>query len=178
MAYMTGGTNNLSNCSEQLDNLVQKIYKWVSNLFGSTQEQHITENISSTADASIQVELQEIKDYFEEISEMLREVMLIKPEYEDEYFFYDSVKDMALYILDDVNLLHQHKDFITDIVLLFRERIRFKEELSSKDYARKVEEFDLKLMDYEQFFYTKICTPSENYDEEVLSKITNALLDL
>ena len=109
---------------------------------------------------------------------MLREVMLSNPEYKEEYFFYDSVKTMPIYILDDVQLLQQYKDFIVDIVFLFRQRILFKKELSSKDYARKVEEFDLELMEKEQIFYTTIYTPIENYDEKVLSKITNALLDL
>ena len=32
------------------------------------------------------------------------------------------------------------------------------------------------LIEVEQVFYTKVCEPSEHYDEETLSSITNALL--
>lgn len=36
--------------------------------------------------------------------------------------------------------------------------------------------FSFKLIDVEQFFYTKIYEPGEDYNEEVLSEILNSLL--
>ena len=48
--------------------------------------------------------------------------------------------------------------------------------LSSEEYELKYEEFSLRLMDVEQFFYTEICEPSEHYNEKALSEILNGLL--
>lgn len=50
--------------------------------------------------------------------------------------------------------------------------------LTDDEYKIKYDKFTSDLMDMEQKFFTKIYNPSENYDEETLSKITNSLLDL
>nr|MCR5027225.1 hypothetical protein [Methanobrevibacter sp.] len=51
-------------------------------------------------------------------------------------------------------------------------------ELSEDDYEKKYDDFASELIVFEQKFYTSICKPSENYDEEILSEISNSILDL
>ena len=47
---------------------------------------------------------------------------------------------------------------------------------SNEEYELKYEEFSSQLVDTEQSFFTEIYEPSENYNEETLSEISNSLL--
>ena len=114
----------------------------------------------------------DIKESFESIEEILSK----DPFYEEEYYAFFSIKIMSFYLLEDKSLYH-FLDMILDLINGFIGLIRFKNG-NSEEYLEKQEEFALFLSKYEQKFYTKICEPSEYYDEGTLSMITNSLLDL
>lgn len=96
---------------------------------------------------------------------------------ENEYYDYSSIKDMLFYILEDKSLLN-HISLFKELLDSFYNLVLSKIELSDEDYEKKYDEFSSKLIDIEQIFYTSICKPSENYDEETLSEISNSILDL
>lgn len=114
----------------------------------------------------------EIKESFESIEDILGK----SPFYEEEYYTFSSIKDMAFYLLDDESL-YIHLDIILDLISGFIDLVQIKK-VDLEEYIDKQEEFSLVLSNHEQKFYTEICEPSEYYDEETLSKITNSLLDL
>lgn len=113
-----------------------------------------------------------IKESFESIEDILGK----SPLYEDEYFTFSSIKDMAFYLLDD-EALYVHLDMILVLISGFIDLVQIKK-ANFNEYVEKQKEFDLLLSKYEQKFYTEICEPSEYYDEETLSNITNSLLNL
>lgn len=96
---------------------------------------------------------------------------------EKEYYDYSSIKDMLFYILDDKSLLN-HISLFKDLFNSFYNLVISKLELSEDDYEKKYDDFASELIVFEQKFYTSICKPSENYDEEILSEISNSILDL
>lgn len=95
--------------------------------------------------------------------------------FEDEYYDFSSIKDMAFYILDDESLLC-HISMIKSLLNSFYTLVQFKKDYSNEEYENKYEEFSSQLVDAEQLFYTRIYEPSENYNEETLSEISNSLL--
>ena len=114
----------------------------------------------------------EIKDSFESIENILDKL----PFYDDEYYYFSSIKDMAFYILEDKSL-HSHLTIISPLINLFYDLIQIKKS-DLKEYPDKQKEFTLLLSKHEQKFYTEICKPSEHYNEETLGKITNSLLNI
>ena len=58
----------------------------------------------------------------------------------------------------------------------FYNLVQFRKGSSNEEYEQKYEEFSSQLVDIEQSFYTEIYEPSENYNEETLSEISNSLL--
>ena len=82
---------------------------------------------------------------------------------------------MAFYILDNKSLLN-HISMIRSLLNSFYNLVQFKKDSSNEEYEKKYEEFSSVLVDAEQYFYTEIYEPSENYNEETLSEISNSLL--
>lgn len=95
--------------------------------------------------------------------------------FEDEYYDFSSIKDMAFYILDDKSLL-RHISIIRNLLNSFYDLVQFKKDSANDEYEQRYEEFSCELIDVEQSFYTKIYQPSENCNEEALSEISNSLL--
>ena len=121
------------------------------------------------------IEIKDSLDLMENILETFVEI------YEDEYFYFISIKSMLLYILDNRELfvhIPVYLPYIKELFLSFNDLIQSKSTPPSEEYKNKQNKFDLELDNFEQKFYTEICKPSEHYDEEVLSSITNSLLDL
>ena len=65
---------------------------------------------------------------------------------------------------------------IRNLLNSFYDLVQFKKDSSNEEYEQKYEEFSFGLVDTEQYFYTEIYEPSENYNEETLSEISNSLL--
>ena len=80
---------------------------------------------------------------------------------------------MVFYILD--NNLNQIS-MIRSLFKSFYNLVQFKKDASDEEYKQKYEEFSSELINVEQSFYTKIYEPTENYNEEVLSEISNSLI--
>ncbi|WP_407381549.1 hypothetical protein, partial [Methanobrevibacter sp.] len=95
--------------------------------------------------------------------------------FEEEYYDFSSIKDIAFYILDNKSLLH-HISIVRNLLNSFYDLVQFKKDFSNEDYNHKYKEFSSELIDVEQLFYTKIYQPSQNYNEEALSEISNSLL--
>ena len=112
-----------------------------------------------------------LKDSFNDAENIISDLDFFK----EEYYDFSSIKDMAFYILDNKSLLH-NMSIIKGLLDSFYNLVQFKKNSSNKEYALKYDEFSSELIDVEQFFYTKIYQPSEAYNEEELSEISNSLL--
>lgn len=124
-------------------------------------------------ESSIDELIIEIKDSCDLMENILEKFVEI---YEDEYFYFTSIKSMLFYILDNNELFYL--PYIKYLFLSFNDLIQSKFISSSDEYKIKQNKFDFELDKFEQKFYTEICKHSEHYNEEVLSSITNSLLDL
>ena len=139
--------------------LKEKIYSNVENIIVQKDEPSLDELIGN------------IKDSFNNTENILSNLDFFK----DEYYDFSSIKDMAFYILDNKSLL-RHISMIRNLLNSFYDLLQFKKDSSNEEYEQKYEEFSSLLVDTEQFFYTEIYEPSENYNEETLSEISNSLL--
>lgn len=115
----------------------------------------------------------EIKDYFNSMENILEQFIEI---FEEEYYYFTSIKSMLFYILDNKESFN-YLEYVINLFLSFYDLIQLKSSDSS-EYKIKQNSFDLEIDSFEQKFYTEICKPSEYYDETVLSSITNSLLNL
>ena len=129
------------------------------------------ENIIQNNRPALDELIENIKDSFDNTESILSNLDF----FEDEYYDFSSIKDMAFYILDNKSLL-QHISIIRDLLNSFYNLVQFKKDLSNEEYGKKYGEFSSELVDIEQSFYTEIYEPSENYNEEILSEISNSLL--
>ena len=111
-----------------------------------------------------------MKDSFNNVENTLSHLDFI----EEEYYDFLSIKDMVFYILDYG--LIEHISLFECLLGSFFEVISLKLN-SSKDYQIKYDEFSSELIDVEQFFYTEIYEPSENFNEETLAQISNLILN-
>lgn len=111
-----------------------------------------------------------IKKLFENVEDILLKLIPSS----DEYYDFLSIEDMVFYILDYG--LIEHISLFEYLLGSFFEVISFKL-ISSKDYQIKYEEFCSGLIDVEQFFYTEIYEPSENYNIKTLAQISNLILN-
>lgn len=111
-----------------------------------------------------------IKKLFENVEDILLKLIPSS----DEYYDFLSIEDMVFYILDYG--LIEHMSLFEYLLGSFFEVISFKLN-SSKDYQIKYDEFSSGLIDVEQFFYTEIYEPSDNYSEEALTQISNWILN-
>ena len=116
----------------------------------------------------------EIKDYCNSMENILEKFIEI---FEEEYYYFTSIKSMLFYILDNKEEL-VHLTDVENLYSSFCNLIQSKYTSSSGEYKIKQNKFDLEMDNFEQKFYTEIYKPSENYNEAVLSSITNSLLDL
>lgn len=139
--------------------LKEKIYSNVENIIVQKDEPSLDELIGN------------IKDSFNNTENILSNLDFFK----DEYYDFSSIKDMAFYILDNKSLLC-HISMIRNLLNSFYGLFQFKKDSSNEEYEQKYEEFSSRLVDTEQYFYTEIYRPSENYDEETLSEISNSWL--
>ena len=115
--------------------------------------------------------IENIKDSFNNIEYILSHLEF----FEEEYYDFSSIKDMAFYILDNKSSLH-HISIISDLLNSFYSLIQFKKDSSNDEYNQRYEEFSCELIDVEQSFYTEIYEPSEKCNEGALSEISNSLL--
>ena len=105
-------------------------------------------------------DLNELIDLFTSIEVVLGQI----DEYEKEFHYYSRMKIMSVYILEN-NL--DNLKFVKEMLNSFYNLITFK----------NYDKFTSKLIEWEQYFYTEIYTPSNGYDEENLAKIINGLLN-
>lgn len=113
----------------------------------------------------------EIKESFEEIDDMLYQIANLKKE----YLNFLSIKRTTFYILDN-KTLYCHISSIEKLFDSFYNLIYLKNTLSEKEYDKFNSKFNRELLKFEQHFYTMVCKPSENYNEDVLSSIINSLI--
>lgn len=139
--------------------LKEKIYSNVENI--------IVQNNPPDLDRLIQ----NIKDSFDNTENILSNLDF----FEDEFYDFSSIKDITFYILDNKSLLH-HISMIRGLLNSFYDLVQFKKDSSNEAYEQKYHEFSSELVDIEQSFYAEIYEPSENYNEETLSEISNSLL--
>ena len=116
------------------------------------------------------VESSRVKKLFEDIDRMLIKLIPCS----EEYYDFLSIEDMVFYILDGGFI--EYISLFKDLLSSFFEIISFKL-ISSMDYQLKYEEFSSDLVDVEQFFYTEIYDPSDDYNEETLVEISNLILN-
>jgi hypothetical protein len=143
-----------------INELKEKIYSNVENILVQNNQPALDELIEN------------IKDSFDNIKNILSNLDF----FEDEYYDFSSIKDMAFYILGNKSLLH-HLSMIKGLLNSFYNLVQFKKDSSNEEYEQKYGEFSSELVDIEQSFYTEIYEPSENYNEETLSEISNSLLE-
>ena len=115
--------------------------------------------------------IENLKDLFNNAENILSNLDF----FEDEYYDFSSIKDMAFHILDNKSLL-PNISIIKGLLDSFYNLVQFKKDSSDEEYGLKYDEFSSELIDAEQFFYAEIYEPSKNYDEEALSDISNSLL--
>ena len=142
-----------------LKELEEKIYSNVENIINYKNQHSLDELIEN------------IKDSFNNTENILSRFDF----FEEEYYDFLSIKDMAFYILDDKSLLN-NISMIKNLLNSFYHIVQFKKNSSNVEYDEKYELFSSNLIDVEQVFYSQIYEPSKNYDEEVLAEISNSLL--
>lgn len=119
----------------------------------------------------------ETKNFLENLDDILSQLLIIKDEYSD----FLILKLIFNYFLDNKKLINKSNlDFLKNLFNRFFDLIDYKlkclEDNNQLAYEKEYEEFSIFLFNQEQIFFTEICKPSENYDEEALSKINNSLL--
>ena len=157
--YASKSRNIYDSFINAIKELKERIYSNVEDIIVQKDEPSLDELIGN------------IKDSFDNTENILSNLDFFK----DEYYDFSSIKDMVFYILDNKSLLH-HISMIRSLLNSFYNLVQFKKDSSNEEYELKYEEFSSKLVDTEQFFYTEIYKPSENYNEQVLSEISNSLL--
>ena len=88
----------------------------------------LKEKINSNVEKIVHKEEQTTVELISDIKksfESIENILIKEPIYEEEYFSFASIKDMAFYILDDASL-HEHVNMITDLILAFFKVIQFK----------------------------------------------------
>lgn len=157
--YVSKSMNIYDSFINAIKELKEKIYSNVENI--------IVQNNGPSLDELIE----NIKYSFNNAENILSNLDF----FEDEYYDFSSIKDMAFYILDNKSLLH-HISIVKGLLNSFYNLVQFKKNSSSEEYKQKYDEFSSELIDVEQSFYTEIYEPNEKYNEEALSEISNSLL--
>ncbi len=143
-----------------LEELKEKIYAGTINAMSKKNKNHINRLIS------------ELKESFEKLDKTLSQL----ENYKKEYLRFLSIKRMAFYILED-STLFEHIVSIEKLFNSFCNIAYLKNAATDEEYEKYYKEFEKELLNFEQFFYTEVCKPSESYNEETLSSITNSLLN-
>ncbi len=157
--YVSNPRNIYDSFINALNELKEKIILNVENILVQKDETSLDELIEN------------LKDSFNNTENILYNLDF----FEEEYYDFSSIKDIAFYILDNKSLLH-HISIVRNLLNSFYDLVQFKKDFSNEDYNHKYKEFSSELIDVEQLFYTKIYQPSQNYNEEALSEISNSLL--
>ena len=153
----------------------QKTYENFINLLKELKEKILKslDKITSKNEEILNQLIFELKESFESVAKTLKEIKF----YEEEFYDFFSIERMAFYILDNKELF-ENLSSINTLISSFYKLIQIKAKLNDEEYLEEYKQFNLELVAFEQFFYTKICKPSENYDEDTLSKITSAFIKL
>ena len=138
--------------------LAEKIYLNVENI------------LIQNSDSSLNELIQNLKDLFNDAENILFSLDF----FEDESYDFSSIKDIAFYMLDNKSLLH-NISIIKALLDSFCNLVQFKKDSFSDEYKLKYDEFSFDLIDVEQIFFTEIYEPSEKYNQEALSEISNSL---
>ena len=146
--------------------LKYKIHNYIQQFIQNTNESLLNKQ-------SLDYLISEIKELFVNLEDILSKMEI----YEEEYYDFSLIKDMVFYILEDESSFGQINQ-INSLLATFYDSILLKSNISNEEYNKKYEKFSMELIDYAQFFYTEIAKPSKYYNEEILSKITNSLLNL
>ena len=157
--YLSKSGNIYDSFINAIKELKEIIYSNVENIIAQDNKPSLDELIEN------------IKDSFVNTENILSQLNF----FEEEYYDFSSIKDMAFYILDN-NLLNQIP-IIRSLLKSFYNLVQFKKDASDEEYKQKYEEFSSELINTEQLFYTKIYEPTENYNEEVLLEISNSLIE-
>ena len=155
--YLSKSDNIYDSFINAIKELKDRIYSNVENIIVQNNEPSLDELIEN------------IKDSFVNTQNIISQLNF----FEDEYYDFSSIKNMVFYILD--NNLNQIS-MIRSLFKSFYNLVQFKKDASDEEYKQKYEEFSSELINVEQSFYTKIYEPTENYNEEVLSEISNSLI--
>ena len=89
----------------------------------------------------------------------------------DEYYNFMSINNMITYIVSDVKRYIKHSLFVLSLLNDFNNLI---DNINNKEYDIIYEEFDIKLDNHEDYFYTEIFDGTHDYDELTV-KVTNIL---
>ncbi len=89
----------------------------------------------------------------------------------DEYYNFMSIKNMIDYIVDDVGRYIKYSFFVLD---LLRDFNKLMENRNNSDYDAIYEEFDIRLDEQEDYFYSEIFIGTREYDDLIV-KVTNIL---
>ncbi len=93
--------------------------------------------------------------------------------FKKEYHSYCSMQNMAIYILKKEDLITlENVVFISNMILSFLDVISYK---NDEEYDEKYKILRSDLIEWKQYFYDNIYTPSKYYDEKSLSEIRNIL---
>ena len=150
----------------------QKIYDTFVNMLKQLKEKICIGLLNSlNSNDNIERLISEIKESFEEIDDMLYQIANLKKE----YFNFLSIKRITFYILDN-ETLYCHISSIEKFFDSFYNLIYLKNTLCEEEYDKINSKFNKELLKFEQNFYTSLCKPSENYNEDVLSSIINSLI--
>lgn len=157
--YRLKSDNIYDSFIKAIKELTERIYSNVENI--------ITHNNEPSSDELIET----IKDSFVDTENILSQLNV----FEEEYYDFSSIKDMTFYILD--NELFNQISMIRSLLKSFYTLVQIKKDASDEEYEEKYEEFSSKLINAEQSFYTEIYEPTENYNEKVLSEMSNSLIE-
>lgn len=112
-------------------------------------------------------QLDYIKTLLAEIDELMEDITFPH----DEYINFLSIKDMIIYIADDVARFLKYSHFIITLLAAFNELMDSQKE---SDYDGIYEKFDIFLDNQEDIFYTEIFESSHEYDD-LIDRVTNIL---
>lgn len=157
--YLSKSGNIYDSFINAIKELKERIYSNVENITVKNNE------------PSLDMIIDNIKDSFLITENILSHLNF----FEDEYYDFTSIKDMAFYILD--NKLFKHISIIRSLLNSFYNLVQFKKDASDEEYKQKYEVFSSELTDTEQTFYTKIYEHTGKYNKEILSDISNSLLN-
>ena len=120
-----------------------------------------------------------LEEFIKNIKDSLKtteNILLNLDFFKEEYYDLSSITNMIFYILDNKST-YNNLSILKNLFNSFYNLIKLKKDCYEEEYEIKYNKFTSQLIDTEQIFYNKIYQPSKNYDEKVLTKISNSLWD-